>query len=316
MFNLKKLFISTAVFMFVLTLCTLGAYADTNIQGVISGKLVNIREKSSTDAKVITTLKKGTHVSVITTSGDWSKVKYNRITGWVLSGLMSTSKTSRSASVTGTVTAETLNVRSKAVLSSSLVDKLKRGEKVNILQKSNGWLKIKSSDGKTGWVSSKYISTKSVNSSKSKTSRGGDVGRSSKDEYEITTSDDARGQQVIEYAKKFLGTKYVYGGNSPEEGFDCSGFTKYVYRHFDVSLDRTAAEQATQGKKVSRDNLKTGDLIFFDTDGGYNHINHVGIYIGNGKFIHASSPRYDVTITELSEDFYNRSYMTARRLLN
>ena len=95
-------------------------------------------------------------------------------------------------------------------------------------------------------------------------------------------------------------------------GFDCSGFVKYVYNNLGLSVERVAADQAKQGKYVSQANLRVGDLVFFDTDGGRNYINHVGIYLGNGQFIHASSGSGRVMISSLWENFYANSYMTAR----
>src|SRR5690606_255041 len=112
-------------------------------------------------------------------------------------------------------------------------------------------------------------------------------------------------------AKKYLGTKYVWGGESPK-GFDCSGFTQYVFKNFKIKLNRVSRDQAKQGTAVSKSNLKPGDLVFFATNGG--SINHVGIYIGSGKFIHAESQREGVTITSMSESFYARSYVKARRV--
>lgn len=91
--------------------------------------------------------------------------------------------------------------------------------------------------------------------------------------------------QVANYAYNFLGRPYVYGANGPN-AFDCSGFTSYVYRHFGVSLPRTARSQFSAGSAVSRDNLAPGDLVFFNTVG---YLGHVGLYIGGGDFIHAAS---------------------------
>ncbi|MCX8131835.1 MAG: SH3 domain-containing protein [Clostridia bacterium] len=133
---------------------------------------------------------------------------------------------------------------------------------------------------------------------------------------EEQTDSKPLGQKVIEYASTLLNAKYKYGGNTPEEGFDCSGFVKYVFASFNINMERTAASQANQGITVEKDKLLMGDLVFFDTNGTGTNINHVGIYIGDGKFIHAASPRYNVTITSLSDAYYLKSYMTARRVLN
>lgn len=116
---------------------------------------------------------------------------------------------------------------------------------------------------------------------------------------------------IVQYAFKFLGKAYVYGATGPN-AFDCSGFTSYVYRHFGVSLPRTAAEQSRVGAAVSKGDLKPGDLLFFNTRGG---ISHVGMYIGNGEFIHAANEDSGVTISDLSGSYYMRTYCGARRIM-
>lgn len=119
---------------------------------------------------------------------------------------------------------------------------------------------------------------------------------------------------IIDYARKFLGTKYKWGGVTTK-GFDCSGYVKYVFKKYSISLSRTSRSQAKNGTYVKKANLKPGDLVFFDTNGGKNGINHVGIYTGSGKFIHSSSSHHGVVISSLSSGFYSKSYMTARRVL-
>lgn len=126
--------------------------------------------------------------------------------------------------------------------------------------------------------------------------------------------ESSAGQGIVAYAKEFVGVRYVWGGNT-QNGFDCSGYVKYVYKNFGIELNRVAADQANQGTKISKANLLPGDLVFFDTDGGSNYINHVGIYIGDGSFIQSSSGAGKVLISNLNEGFYANSYMTARRLL-
>mgnify|MGYP000431029294 CR=1 FL=1 len=118
---------------------------------------------------------------------------------------------------------------------------------------------------------------------------------------------------IVDYAYSFLGTPYVYGGASPS-GFDCSGFTMYVYNQLGISLPHGATPQLKYGTYVSRSELQPGDLVFF-SDGSY-PASHVGIYVGDDQFIHASSSYYNghcVVITSLSETYYNNHYLTARR---
>jgi len=123
---------------------------------------------------------------------------------------------------------------------------------------------------------------------------------------------NATGSRVIAKAAQYLGTPYRYGGAAPG-GFDCSGFTSYIFKQFGISLNRTAAGQYSQGSTVSKANLIAGDLVFFNTSGG---ISHVGIYTGNGKFIHSSSPRSGgVIYSALSESYYASRYVGARRVI-
>lgn len=121
-----------------------------------------------------------------------------------------------------------------------------------------------------------------------------------------------KGQQLVAFARQFLGVPYVWAGRSPG-GFDCSGYVWYVYNHFGIQLPRMADGQFGVGAVVARRDLAPGDLVFFSTyEPGPSH---VGIYIGGGRFIHASSGACAVTVTPLNKDYYRERYLGARRLL-
>lgn len=119
-----------------------------------------------------------------------------------------------------------------------------------------------------------------------------------------------RGQQIVSLAKQFWGVPYVWAGRSPN-GFDCSGFTSYVYSRMGIAIPRMADEQFYAGVRVN--DLQPGDLVFFTTyEPGPSH---VGIYVGNGQFIHASSGVGQVTVTSLSNEYYSSRYLGARRFI-
>ncbi len=120
---------------------------------------------------------------------------------------------------------------------------------------------------------------------------------------------------LVKVAKSFVGAPYQYGGETVR-GLDCSAFVKKIYEIFDVQLPRSAREQFRVGNRVSKDELSVGDLVFFRTKRSAGHPTHVGIYIGDGNFIHSSSGhnRLGVKIDALSSDFYSRTYMGATRI--
>jgi len=120
-------------------------------------------------------------------------------------------------------------------------------------------------------------------------------------------------QKIFKIAKQELGKHYVWGAVGPAT-FDCSGFTSYVFRQVGINIPRTSRQQAKYGKLVHKGQLKPGDLIFFDTDYNKKGIDHVGIYMGNDKFIHASSARKRVIITSLNKAFYKQRFKLARRV--
>lgn len=123
--------------------------------------------------------------------------------------------------------------------------------------------------------------------------------------------------EIVETAKNFLGTKYVWAANGPN-AFDCSGFTKYVFKENGIRLPRYSGHQAKVGMRVSFDELQKGDLVFFDTKHKFRgKVNHVGIYIGNNKFIHASSAKKKVIITSFDrKPFYRKRFLRGERVIN
>lgn len=135
-------------------------------------------------------------------------------------------------------------------------------------------------------------------------------GAASSSSSNVITATYNGNSSVIAYAYNFIGKPYVWGASGPN-AFDCSGFVAYVYSSFGVSLPHYTGAQFGVGQSVSQDALSPGDLVFFNT---YGPVSHVGIYIGGGQFIHASSGSHRVTTSSLSESYYASRYAGARRV--
>ncbi len=212
----------------------------------------------------------------------------------------------------GTVKADVLNVRLTPDMEGDICGKLLDGEKVDIITKTGQWYEILYED-KSCFVHSDYIMA-----SRKKDVQDEPVADEVKSEEKIATSQSAEGRvkaaELVEFAKTFLGTPYVWGGETPEEGFDCSGLVYYVYSQFDVDLYRVACDQKKNGVAVDLLSLMPGDIVLFWNRTYYSEINHVGIYVGNNSFIHAPQTGDVVKITTLESGYYANNLVAARRI--
>lgn len=130
--------------------------------------------------------------------------------------------------------------------------------------------------------------------------------------YQVSEIDK---QKLLDDAKYFKGGKYVWGGTTPE-GFDCSGYVQYLYRKHNINLPRTAWQQSKKGQSVEKHELQKGDLLFFLTDKKRGiPITHVGIYIGNGNFIHAASKKDGIIISPITHGSYAKTFVSAKRII-
>lgn len=299
-------FLRTAVLtVAVSAVCMIGASAASGV-GTVDTDALRLRNEANTTSTILATASKGDTVVILEDAGNgWYKVDYNTVEGYMSSEYLTVSTQADVTIGYGLVQADgsTLNVRSGPGTNYDKVATLSDNAVVTIVGIDNGWYKIKTSSGTVGYVSSEYM----VTCKDSAGSRGDGT------TAVATTSNSSMGQQVVAYAKQFMGVPYVYGGNGPNS-FDCSGFTSYIYRHFGYTLNRTASTQLSNGTAVSKSELQPGDLVFFRYNTSY-PASHVGIYIGNGQFIHASTNKYQVQIDQLNTGHYANVYIAARRIL-
>ncbi len=201
------------------------------------------------------------------------------------------------------------NLHAKGNSSSEVVEVMKKGMTRTVLKTSStgNWYKVKV-NGVTGYVRKNYVevegeaqSTDTSDTNQNQSSGSSDTTKSASQIFR---------ENVVSLAKSKLGCDYVYGAEGPNT-FDCSGLCQWVYGKCGVSIPRTSSSQYASSIKVSRDNLKKGYLVFFNTSG--DGVSHVGIYIGNGKFIHAANSKSGVITSNLSETYYANRYVGAGR---
>ena len=272
---------------------------------------VNFRSAPNTSSTSYGELKNGTKVNVVGVSSGWYKVTYNGKTGYIHPDYITLASSSAGTAIapSNTVTSTTgtagtvkcsssVNLRSEANTSSSILAELKNGTAITVLSTSNGWSKV-SYAGKTGYISADYLVTASSGTAISPSNTAASV------------SISAKRQSVLNYAAQFLGVPYVYGGSTPS-GFDCSGFTSYVFKNTVGSIPRVAQAQYDATTRVSRDDLLPGDLVFFGSS--TSSISHVGIYVGGNQFIHAPSTGDVVKYSSLTGSYATR-YQGAGRVI-
>ncbi len=279
---------------------------------------------------ILNTLDEDKDVEIVSEVNGWSYITSGEIKGWVRTENIQereaseTEENNTSSQKTGYISGSSVNFREEASSTANVISSLSRNTQVTVIEEGqDGWTKVEY-NGQTGYVASDYISDTEVSttsrSASTRTTSSSSSSSSSSTTTATTTSSSsssssssATGAEIVAYAKKYLGSKYVYGGSSPSTGFDCSGFTTYVFKHFGYSLSRSSSAQASNGTAVSKSNLQAGDIICFSRSSSSSTVGHVGIYIGNGQFIHAANSRKGVIISNVSGDGYY--YVCARRII-
>ena len=259
--------------------------------GCTTGSSLRMRAETSTSSEIITTLDKSVAVAILddTTEG-WYQVAYNGKTGYVSADYLLMDQDNVFETY-GRVNGDGVNVRSGASTEAEVLASVNTGTIVTVNGLVDGWYDVTCQYGTKGYIRSDFL-----------------------DLTKDATSSTASGSAIVNTANQYPGTRYSYGGASPS-GFDCSGFTMYVYSQHGYSLPHSATSQWQSGlgsRVYSIGELQSGDLVFFNdpSRNAGKACSHAGIYIGSGQFIHSSSSKSNgVIISDLTSGYYNTYFV-------
>ncbi len=281
------------------------AFASTIGGATVTGSNVRLRSSATTQtaANIITEMQKGTFLLVEEKEDGWYKVVWNGTSGYVSADYASFSETAEGTYRFDSATKGTeVNLRADATTASAVVKNLqKSGTALTVTGVKGQWLRVTDALGDTGYIRSDLMDYK----------RSGDSADASG--ASSAQAAGSTGNALVETALKYKGYSYRWGGMSPATGFDCSGFANYVCAQSGIGLHRTAQEvYSNDGTWIGKDELQPGDLLFF----GYSSygVTHMGIYVGDGQMIHASTSATGVILSDINSDYYTRMYVGAKRV--
>ena len=281
----KVLFLSVLTAM-LLAATALAADIATGA-GCTTGSSLRLRAEPSTSASVVTTLDKSVAVAILDDSVDgWYKIAYNGSTGYVSADYLNVDQDNVFTTY-GRVNSDGVNVRSDASTDSSVLATIEEDAIVTVNGLVDGWYDVTCEYGTEGYIRSDFL---------------------------VLTNSSSSSSDIVSLAKQYLGTRYSYGGASPS-GFDCSGFTMYIYGQMGYSLPHSATSQWQSGlgtRVYSISELQPGDLVFFNdpSRNAGKACSHAGIYTGDGQFIHSSSSRSSgVIVSSLTSGYYNTYFV-------
>ncbi|RGX92686.1 peptidoglycan endopeptidase [Roseburia sp. OF03-24] len=279
-----------------------GEFGYTNLGIAQADGNINVREVPGTEAEIVGKLPNNAGCEIIGTDGEWTQIESGKVKGYVkseylLTGEAAIAKAQEVKQTVATVTTTTLYVRDEANTDSHVITMMPEGEELEVLEVLDGWVKI-NVDSDEGYVSSDYVSI-ATELPKAQTMTEVRYGQGVSD---VRVS-------LVSYATQFVGNPYVWGGTSLTRGADCSGFVLSVFANYGISLPHSSKAQANCGTKIAASDAQPGDLFFY---GNGSSINHVAIYIGGGRVVHASSPKSGIKISGA----YYRTPVKVVRVIN
>ena len=279
-----------------------GEFGYTNLGIAQADGNIKVREVPGTEAEIVGKLPNNAGCEIIGTDGEWTQIESGKVKGYVkseylLTGEAAIAKAQEVKQTVATVTTTTLYVRDEANTDSHVITMMPEGEELEVLEVLDGWVKI-NVDSDEGYVSSDYVSI-ATELPKAQTMTEVRYGQGVSD---VRVS-------LVSYATQFVGNPYVWGGTSLTRGADCSGFVLSVFANYGISLPHSSKAQANCGTKIAASDAQPGDLFFY---GNGSSINHVAIYIGGGRVVHASSPKSGIKISGA----YYRTPVKVVRVIN
>ncbi len=263
---------------------------------------LNIRStpKDEGNANIIGKLPSKAAGEILETENGWYKIHSGNITGYVTADSQYTATgqeaidlATQSASLMAIVNTDKLNVRTSPTTEASIWTQISKEERYPVVQQMDGWVQIELDGGDEDEnTDGAYISTRD-NNVEVRYALTEAIKFSPLEE--LANQQASRRNQIVNFALKYVGNPYVWGGTSLTKGADCSGFVQSVLRNYGISLPRTSREQAKVGRAINSSQMRPGDLIFYANSSGT--INHVAMYIGNGQIVHAASRRSGIRIS-------------------
>lgn len=258
----------------------------SDVQGYL-----NVREEPSENGKIIGKMTSKAGGEILESLDGWYKIRSGKITGYVKSDYIRTGQAAKDeaiaeAQLMAIVNTDVLNVRAEPNTDAKIWTQISNSEKYIVVSQQDGWVEIELENDNNAFVSTDFVDVRYALNEAIKFSPV----------EEAAIAAQSRRAQIVNYALQFLGNRYVWGGTSLTNGCDCSGFTMKILGNYGVSLPHYSGSQAQMGKKISSDQMRPGDLIFYSNSRGT--INHVAMYIGNGQIVHAASRRSGIKISQ------------------
>lgn len=319
---IRKIFALTISLILFISLFTVPVSASqSTIHGIgfVKASTLRLREEPNINSATLDTAPENDCVVILNKCGNWYKVNYNLQEGYMHEDYLSVSCIENAELGYGKIAGTSVNLRTGPSTTHSIAAVTVKNEKCYIIGINNGWYKVIYHD-KTAYIRSDFVELTEIPYENKESTNTPKYFRHGKPIAGTTTDSNSSnavtapisGDLILKEAQKYLGIRYASGGASPS-GFDCAGLVYYVLNQLCYPAQRTPVSQYTHGTYIAKSQLQPGDIVFFAGTGA-NGISHVGIYAGNGQFIHAPNSRSTVSYSSLISGYWADHYYGARRI--